>query len=507
MPIGSQAVRRTARNTVARGDGGSARRGAPRMSSHTGSRPPLNPMRGPTLTNAKVPYTTVAEEQAAREAAVAAQLNLWRRHLPALFQKLQHIADPRRPGSVRHRITVVLFYGLLLFVFQYASRREANRHATSPALAEALRQVFPDLQSIPHYDTVERLLRTIPVDDWEAVLADRITTILRKHEVQQYLVDHRWVVAIDGTQKFARHQPFADQALQHQMANGERLYRVYVLEAVLVTGPGFTLPLLTEFAENPADASEETKQDCEQQAFRRLARRLKQWFPRRRLLLVMDGLYPNGPVMALCRHYRWDFMIVLPRNCLPSVWDEVAGLLALDTEDEQYRTHHWGDRDQAFRWVNDIEYLFRVPTSSSLQRQSVHVALCQETWEDADGQAHRALWAWISGQRLTADNVVARCNRAGRHRWAIEAEFLVEKRHGDHFEHAYSYDWTALKGWHYLMKLAHLLNVLTLWSRIGSELLQRRGYRDAMRFLRETWTGRWLSSEFLQAHRMGALAP
>jgi hypothetical protein len=90
---------------------------------------------------------------------------------------------------------------------------------------------------------------------------------------------------------------------------------------------------------------------------------------------------------------------------------------------------------------------------------------------------------------------------------AIEAEFLVEKRHGDHFEHAYSYDWTALKGWHYLMKLAHLLNVLTLWSRIGSELLQRRGYRDAIRFLRETWTGRWLSSEFLQAHGIGALTP
>lgn len=43
---------------------------------------------------------------------------------------------------------------------------------------------------------------------------DRITSMLGKHGVQQYLVDHQWVVAIDGTQKFARHQPFADQAVR-----------------------------------------------------------------------------------------------------------------------------------------------------------------------------------------------------------------------------------------------------------------------------------------------------
>lgn len=473
--------------------------------ARAGARPPLRDGNPGTLPNTKVPYRTAADEQVAREAAAEAQLQVWRQHLPALFKKLTRIADPRRPGSVRHQLTVVLFYGLLLFLFQYASRREANRNATSPALAEALRQVFPDIQSVPHYDTVERLLRAIPVDDWEALLQDRITTILRKHTVQQYLVDRRWVVALDGTQKFARHQPFADQALRRRVSDDATLYRVYVLEAVLVIGPGFPLPLLTEFAENPVDAEEDTKQDSEQQAFRRLARRLKQWFPRRRLLLVMDGLYPNGPVMAICRQYRWDFMIGLPRDSLSRVWDEVAGLIALDPADAQCRTHRWGHRDQAFRWVNDIEYPYRV--AGQARRTVVHVALCQETWVDADGHPHRALWSWISGQRLNADNMAGRCNRAARHRWAIEAEFLVEKRHGDHFEHAFSYDWQALKGWHYLMKLAHLLNVLTLWSQVGSDLLKRRGYRDTLRFLRETWTGRWLSATFLQTHCIGALAP
>lgn len=313
------------------------------------------------------------------------------------------------------------------------------------------------------------------------------------------------MVAGDGTQKFTRHQPFAAEALQPRVSETETRYRVYVVEAVLVAGDGLTLPLVTEFAENPPETSPNQTQDSEVKAFHRLARKLKQWFPRRRLLVVMDGLYPHGPVMAVCRQYHWDYMIVLPRDVLRSVWEEVDGLRRLDTQGEARREHSWGDRRQVFTWVNAIGYEWTPATGGSPRTTRVHVALCEETWMDAAGVAHQTTWAWVSGQPLTLDHIVARCNRAGRHRWAIEAEFLVEKRHGDHYEHAYSYDWQALKGWHYLMKLAHLLNVLTLWLAVGQTLLRYRGYRETLHFLRDTWTHRWLSPAFLHAHAVGPL--
>ena len=62
------------------------------------------------------------------------------------------------------------------------------------------------------------------------------------------------------------------------------------------------------------------------------------------------------------------------------------------------------------------------------------------------------------------------------------------------------YDWQALKNWHHLMQLAHLLNVLTLWSAIGETLQHTYGYRGTIQFLRETWSHRWLSDAFLQAY-------
>ena len=169
---------------------------------------------------------------------------------------------------------------------------------TGPLLATMLRTVFPAIESTPHFDSVERLLRVIPNESLEEFLEDRVTTILNKHQIRSYLVDHGWVVAIDGTQTLLRHQPFAPEATRQKVSGtvDTYRYRAYVLESVLIAGDGLTLPLPTEFCENVPDADPESKQDCELKAFRRLAKRLKRWFRKRRLILVMDGLYPNGPV-------------------------------------------------------------------------------------------------------------------------------------------------------------------------------------------------------------------
>lgn len=41
------------------------------------------------------------------------------------------------------------------------------------------------------------------------------------------------------------------------------------------------------------------------------------------LLLLLDGLYANGPVMQRCRGYHWQFMIVPGGQDLSTVWQDV----------------------------------------------------------------------------------------------------------------------------------------------------------------------------------------
>ena len=90
----------------------------------------LLPRTPPPLPNPCSTYADIAAEQQAREAAVSGQIRILRRELPALLERLEQIPNPRNPNKCRHRLTVLLLYGLLMFVFQFASRREVNREMT-----------------------------------------------------------------------------------------------------------------------------------------------------------------------------------------------------------------------------------------------------------------------------------------------------------------------------------------------------------------------------------------
>jgi hypothetical protein len=249
----------------------------------------INPI---TLPNRKAPYQTVEEEQQARQEAAEAQLNSWRAFLPDVLERFARIKDPRRPGSIRHKLTALIVFGLLLFVYQCASRREANRELSRPGILEVLRLVFPDIDSVPHLDTLERLLEEIPAQNIEDVLGKKIARLLRSKKLQALLVDKHYVVAVDGAQKFTRTVPFAEEAFRRQKG-GETTYVVYVLEAALVGPQGISIPILAEFCENKAEdenqemSEKQAKQDCELKPFYRLAKQLKKLLPKQRLMIVL----------------------------------------------------------------------------------------------------------------------------------------------------------------------------------------------------------------------------
>jgi hypothetical protein len=458
-----------------------------------------------TLPNAKSPWAATEEERQDREKFGEAHLQVLRSLLVPLLQKLERIPDPRRPKSVGHNLTVLLVYGVFLFVLQMASRREGNRELGRPGLWEALRAVFPELAEAgaPHADTVNRLLERIDPEQLEQALREQIRSLLRHRKLQSFLVRHHYVIAIDGQQKLGRDWCWAKEALHWRRGEDVR-YTAYVLEAVLVCPQGITLPISAEFCANepaPDETPEQAtarKQDCEQKAFHRLVDRLKSTFPRLKILIVADGLYPNGPIMAHCRRCKWDFMLVLPDDSLPSVWCEANGLHRL--EPQQTLTTTWGDRQQVFWWVNDIEYCY-----GPNERLRLHVVVCQERWTTRDREGketeHHARFAWVSGTPLSANNVVERCNRAARHRWDIEEHILACKHHGYQGTHAFSLNWNALRGWHYLLLLARLLNTLACYSTGLWDLVCTRGFRGALLFLRETYLNPWLSAERLRALR------
>lgn len=79
-------------------------------------------------------------------------------------------------------------------------------------------------------------------------------------------------------------------------------YSTYVLEAkFVVRDRGFSIG--SEFVENESKnmSNEEEKQDCERKAFRGIAKKLKEEYPKLKILLSGDALYACKPVMDICK--------------------------------------------------------------------------------------------------------------------------------------------------------------------------------------------------------------
>lgn len=444
----------------------------------------------PTIPNHTCKYGSPEEEHAAREEALTEQLRVMRAQLPTLLRRFSKIEDPRDPKKTKHRLTMLMLYGILMFVYQMGSRRATNQKMTRPQFMANLAIFFPELESLPHHDTLNRLLSVIDVEEIMAAHVELMRQAIRKKKFHRYLVENCYPIAIDGSQKLVRSELLSEEWLERHVKKGEtqvEQYYVYVLEANLALRNGMSLPLITEFLDFAEGDTSRDKQDCETRAFRRLAKRLKKEFPRLPVMVLLDGLYPSGPIMKICDKNRWQFMIVLQDASLPSVWDEFRGLKRFHQENR--REQVWGGRRQQFQWVNHIEYEYG--SGRSKRRRNVHVVVCEESWEAIDDQTGQKVTrtsrhAWLSSKPLHQDNVQERCNLGARHRWAIESGFLVEKCHGYNYEHCYSINWKAMKGYHYLMRLAHTINVLAQYSTALIKSVRTLGVRGFIEFLRET---------------------
>ena len=183
----------------------------------------------------------------------------------------------------------MLVFGVLLFLTQGTSRREGNRPLTEPKSWTTLPAAFPQSNTVPHRDTVANVLEKIPPGEVETVLTDTMKDLLPNRRLERWRVQQRSLIAIDGTLKWRGIVPHAQQMLQKHSVNGPTIYPGYGVEAVWVGPQGIAIPLLTELGANSEEPTEETQQASERKAFRRLAKRLSERFPKLPLTLLADG--------------------------------------------------------------------------------------------------------------------------------------------------------------------------------------------------------------------------
>lgn len=453
------------------------------------------------ISNRKNSHTTPEEEKADKQETAEAALKVHKKMLPILLKRLSKIKDPRQPGKIKHSLTVLMIYGILMFVYNMSSLRNCNKEMSTAIFFENMRAMFPEFETMPHADTLTRLLEKIEVSQIEESLLELFEDLVKRKKFKNYLINKGYVIAIDGTQKFMRTEKWAEESLSRRVGKDKQeQYYVYVLEAVVILDNGITLPLMSEFLNNEEyqDVFSD-KQDCERKAFYRFAKRIKNRFPKLKITLTMDGLYACGPVIKTCRDCGWDFMLVFKEGSMPDAFNEAMGLIRLTPENEIKRI--CGVRSQVYTWINGIEYTYG---PNNRNKEMLHVVVCEETWEETSKitgeiELNSTKYVWVSGKEITKSNVETRCIKIGRYRWKIENNFLVLKHQGYEYEHCFSYNWNAMVGYHYLMNIGRFINVLLVNSELLAKKATELGIRGLITFIFKVCTGEVLNLDGISA--------
>lgn len=376
--------------------------------------------------------------------------------------------DTRYQPFVEYDRKFLTWWGLLLFSFKLASRRQLDydlRDTDLEILHNVNRLAGTRQKRLPVHKTLVHFLGHIGSQAVADLRTFCIRRLIRMKALDNCRLKGRFVIALDGTGFLVFHREHCPGCLTQRTAKGT-LYLHQVLEAKLVDSKGLALSVGTEFIENPTSDDlpgtpsrhvslsdyEKIKQDCELKAFARLAPKLKKDFPQTRLCISADSLFGCGTAIHICDTHNWSYIFTFKEGRTPDLWQDFLGMLSLLPENSLHFSLPNGTR-QLYRWVNDINYI-----DSDGRQHTFNAILCEES---APTQKHT--FAWITDLKVNRDSVVAIASQGGRQRHKIENQgFNIQKNSGLNLEHAYSFDPDNIKTFYYLLQIAHIF--LQLWE-------------------------------------------
>ena len=80
------------------------------------------------------------------------------------------------------------------------------------------------------------------------------------------------------------------------------------------------------------------KQNCELKAAYRLIDDLKKMFPRLKICLLFDGLYPNEKIFKLCKQHGFKYIMTFPEDKIPTLFERYQEFKKLDNLEIKKKT-------------------------------------------------------------------------------------------------------------------------------------------------------------------------
>lgn len=349
-----------------------------------------------------------------------------------IIEKLKKVTDPRNKSYIDYGVDVLILMVLFKNVFCIESMSSMTESFNKNECILNIKKILncDKLDELPHYDTINNFLKRLSIEELEAIRDYMISEMIKKRTFENFrLQDKYWCIAIDATHLYNFNKKHCEHCLKKEYKNkdGKVTKTVYyhsVLEAKLIIG-NIAFSIMTEFIENENEDVE--KQDCEINAFKRLEVKLKKRYPRLKICILGDSLYPCEPVFEICDKNNWNFILRFKDGRIKTVAEEFHALKDFD-----------GINSENIIWVNGIDYNDRK----------------LNLIEEEDNKRKFVFVTNILISKKNASNIV----KAGRNRWKIENQgFNNQKNIKYKIGHVNCIDYNSMKNHYLITQIADII--------------------------------------------------
>lgn len=339
-----------------------------------------------------------------------------------ISKSFTQIKDHRK-GSVSYSLHDTLMAGLAVFCLKDPSLLSFMENYVSRK--ENLEEIFK-IKEIPSENGLRKILDRV---DPMALLPSfqHLFEHLEKEGFlsQRALLSGHYILSVDGTGTFASNEVSCSKCLSKKLKNGTVQYHHQLLAASLVKpGEKTVFPVFGE-AITRQDGS--NKNDCERNACKRLLPNLRKVLPEKKLLILLDALYADGPTIKALKEQSMSFFIVIKEGY---VLEQIKKLRSKGKLIEQ-KGHLNENTTFSAKWANSLTL------NGANQEIQVHYL----EYEEFDLRKQKVVYSckWISDLEPSKDNF-KQFVAAARSRWKIENEtFNTLKNRGYNLEHNYGH--------------------------------------------------------------------
>ena len=357
-------------------------------------------------------------------------------YFPKLIKQFNGLTDTRNQSYVKYQMKVIFMVRLMGLMCEIKSMQGLTRELNTKETIKNIAQICAlKLEEIPHCDTINDVFENIKIEELEEIRKYMINKMIRNKMLDRYKIrDKYYHIIVDGTGLATSRKKYNKNCLVKNKAdkNGKEYqeYSTYVLEAKLVVGE-MVFSIGSEFVEN--EDEKVTKQDCEINAFKRLAKKIKEEYPRLKIIIEADALYASKPIIDICKANGWKYIIRFKEGKIPTLYNEFKTVVERENE---------SNKDN-YEYVTKLDY----------QEEKVNIIKYTDKKENSE-------FVYMTDLPISDKNIEATIG-VGRKRWKIENEgFNIQKNRTFDIGHLYSKNQIAIKAHYLMIQIAHILRQL-----------------------------------------------